>query len=99
MTYQEQSDEMYRNTQQRARMGMCVREQGLVYASDPDPVNAALGQGVVAGDVNDIDAVLAAVSVDANWQTIQTSDPDLKTAVQAVWPTVAAARHPEVTAR
>jgi hypothetical protein len=93
MTYQEQSDNLYRNPMQRNRMEMCVRQQGLnTYSDDP------LGQGVIGGDAQDIDALIAAISVSPNWATVAESDPDLLAATQSVWASVSAARYPQPAA-
>lgn len=92
MSYQAQSD-LYRGAQ-RNRFDIAVREQGYTFAADGRPDIAALGRGVTGGDLQDIDAVIAAICVSPNWATIGESDPDLLAAVQGVWPTVAAARYP-----
>jgi len=92
MTYQEQSD-LYRG-EQRNRMDIATREQGYIFAADGRPDIAALGRGVVGGDMQDIDAVIAAVSVSPSWDQLD-DDAALLAAVQGVWPTVAAARYPQ----
>lgn len=94
MSYQEQND-LYRDLNQRGRMEMCVREQGVLFSVDPFPANVALGQGVTAGNLTDIDAVIAAVSVHQNWEQIPEDDVALLGAVQGVWSTVAVARYPQ----
>lgn len=93
MSYQDQSD-LYRTGEQRNRMEMCVREQGYIFAADGRPDIASLGRGVVAGDLTDIDAVIAAVCVGPNSAELGEDGP-LLSAVQSVWPTVAAARYPQ----
>ena len=93
MSYQEQSD-LYTGSE-RNRMVMAVREQGYIYSADGRADIASLGRSVVAGQMTDIDAVMAAVCVHQNWQQIADGDDAaLLGAVQAVWPTVAAARYP-----
>lgn len=92
MSYQDQSD-LYRGTD-RGRYEMCVREQGLIYANDGRPDIAALGRGVTGGDVDDIDAMIAAVCVGPNWAELG-EDQGLLSATQAAWPAVAAARYPQ----
>lgn len=92
MTYQEDSD-AYRDPGFRARAEMCAREQGYVYAGDGRADIAALGRGVIAGTMIDIDAVIAAVVVAPGNEGLE-DDGALLAATQAVWPTVAAARYP-----
>jgi hypothetical protein len=95
MSYQEQND-LYRDGAQRGRMEMCAREQGYIFTADGRADIAALGRGVVAGDMTDIDAVIAAVCTGPNSASLG-EDPALLAAVQSVWPTVAAARYPAAT--
>lgn len=92
MSYQEQSDQ-YRSGADRGRYEMCVREQGLIFSADGRPDIASLGRGVTAGNLTDIDAVIAAVNVGPNWDQLD-DDSGLLAAVQGVWPSVAAARYP-----
>lgn len=95
MSYSEQSD-LYRSRPDRNRMEMCIREQGYTYSADGRADIAALGFSVVASSQVDIDAVIAAVCVHQNWSQIADGDDiALLGAVQAVWPTVAAARYPD----
>ena len=96
MSYAQQSN-LYRDALSRSRIDMCVREQGYIKATGADPAQAALGQNVVAGSVTDIDAIAAAVCVSPNSATLE-DDGALLAAVQLVWPTVAAARYPQVPA-
>lgn len=93
MSYAEQST-TYRDPGERSRMEMCVREQGYIYAADGRPDIAGLGRGVTSGDAQDIDAVIAAACVSPNWADLAEDGP-LLAAVQAVWPSVAAARYPQ----
>lgn len=92
MSYQEQND-LYRDVEQRGRLEICTREQGLIFANDGRPDIASLGRGVTAGDMQDIDAVIAGVCVGPNYATVG-DDQALLSAVQGVWPAVAAARYP-----
>jgi hypothetical protein len=96
MTYLEQS-ERYRDMAERDRYEMCVREQGYIHATAADPSKAALGRGVTAGSMADIDAVIAAICVGAN-SALLGDDGDLLSAVNTAWPTVAAARYPDAGA-
>jgi len=89
MSYAEQS-ELYRSVEGRGRYEACVREQGLVFAFDLRPDMAALGQAVVSGSIAHIDAVIAAVVFGPSWADLG-EDAALLSAVQAQWPTVAAA--------
>lgn len=93
MSYQEQSDN-YRDQAQRGRYEMCIRQQGFIFTADGRPDIAALGRGVVAGNWPDIDAVIAAICTGPNSAELGEDGP-LLAAVQAVWPTVAAARYPQ----
>lgn len=83
----------YTDSDFRNRAAMCIREQALIFAGDGRPDIRALGMGVVAGDWSDIDAVMAAVAAAPGSSELDT-DTGLLGAVQAVWPAVAAARHP-----
>lgn len=91
MSYQEMAD-IYRGTD-RNRYEMCVREQGQIFSADGRADIAGLGQSVVAGNVSDIDAVIAAICTGPNWDGLD-EDAALLSAVQAVWPGVAAALYP-----
>jgi hypothetical protein len=93
MTTYQQKAEQYRDTDLRARAEMCIREQGYVFAADGRADIAALGRAVVAGQWTDIDAVIAAV-VTAPGAPDLAADDGLLSQVQAVWPSVAGARHP-----
>lgn len=84
---------LFVNNEFRDRAHMCSREQGYIYSADGRADIAALGHGVVAGNWVDIDAIIAAV-VTAPGNENLTDDGALLAAVQAVWPTVAAARYP-----
>ena len=97
MTYQQMSDD-YRSDAYRLRAEMCVREQGLIFVNDGRPEIAALGNSVVSGSWMDIEAIMASVSVGPNGTLAVTDDSALLSAVQAVWPTVAAARYPGLVA-
>jgi hypothetical protein len=97
MSYAEQNT-LYRDLGERGRYEMCIRQQGYIFAADGRPDIKALGMGVVAGDAQDIDAVIAAICTGPNSAQLG-EDPDLLAAVQAVWPTVAAARYPAAVAR
>jgi hypothetical protein len=92
MSYQDMSD-TYRGPQ-RGRMEACVREQGGIFVADGRPDIAALGAGVVAGKAQDIDAVIGAACTGPNWDQLD-EDAGLLAAVQAAWPTVAAALYPQ----
>ena len=85
---------LYANPEQRARIDMCTREQGAIFTNDGRPDIAALGRDTVAGYTNALDAVAAAVITGPNGAGLD-DDPALLSAVQAVWPTVAAALHPQ----
>lgn len=90
MSYNEMSDN-YRGND-RGRYEACVRQQGLIYTADGRPDIAKLGSQVTAGSYVDIDAVIAAACFGPNWNTLD-SDAALLSAIQAAWPTVAAALH------
>lgn len=92
MSYEEDAA-LYHTVGFRDRASMCAREQGYVFSADGRADIAALGRGVVAGDQTDIDAVIAAVVTAPGAET--ETDAQLLAAVQAVWPTVAAARYPQ----
>ena len=92
MSYQEQSA-LYRSIEERGRYEAAVREQGLIFAFDGRADMAALGRAVVSGSVPHIDSVIAAVTFGPSWQEIH-EDQALTGAVQAQWPTVAAAHFP-----
>ena len=96
MSYAEQAA-MFNNPTERARIDMCTREQGQIYVNDGRSDIAALGRDVVAGYTGALDSVSAAVITGPNFPTIG-EDPALLAAVQAVWPTVAAALHPQAEA-
>ena len=85
----------YKDNDFRSRAEMCIREQGYVFSADGRADIASLGQGVVAGDWTDIEAVMAAV-VTAPGAGDLTDDQALLSQTQTVWPTVAAARYPQV---
>jgi len=93
VTYQSQA-EQYTNVDTRNRVAMCAREQAHIFVSNPDPATAALATGVVAGDWTDIDALIVGVIVGPNGATLD-DDAALLGAMQATWPTVAAARYPQ----
>lgn len=84
----------YRDPDFRSRAEMAIREQGYVFSADGRPDIASLGRGVVAGNGVDIDALLAGVVTAPGNENID-DDAGLLAAVQAVWPTVAAARYPQ----
>lgn len=86
---------IYADPDQRARIDMCTREQGAIFVNDGRPDIAALGRDTVAGYTNALDAVAAAVITGPNGAALD-EDAQLLAAVQAVWPTVAAALHPQV---
>jgi len=93
VTYQDMASR-YRSVDERNRYEMAVREQGQIFAFDGRPDIAALGAAVVAGKPSDIDAVIAAICVGPNSDFLD-EDGALLAAVQAVWPTVAAALYPQ----
>ena len=93
MSYQGKWD-AYRDLNERGRYEACVREQGYIFSADGRPDIAALGMGVVAGSVQDIDAVIAAICTGESWDALG-DDEALVGAVQNRWPTVAAARYPQ----
>lgn len=92
-TYQEQAD-LYADMESRPRMIACVKEQGYIFTADGRPDIAALGRGVVSGSMVDVDAVVSALCSYSGAGDL-TNDDELLSAVQAVWPTVAAARYPD----
>lgn len=91
MSYQDMND-LYRGPD-RGRYEMCVREQGAIFSADGRPDIAALGRSVVGGNLQDIDAVIAAVCSGPDWDSLD-DDLTLLSAVQSVWPTVAASLYP-----
>lgn len=75
---------------------MCAREQALIFSVSAIAEVAALSQGVIGGNLQDLDAIVAAVCVHQNWSQIAGGDDTaLLGAVQNVWPTVAIARYPQ----
>jgi hypothetical protein len=92
-TYAEQAA-LYTEQTFRERAGRCIAEQGLVFAADGRQDIAGLGRAVVAGSGADCDAVLSA-AVSYSGAGDLSTDQGLLAAVQAVWPAVAAARHPQ----
>ena len=97
MSYEDMSI-VYRDKVTRERGEMCIKEQGMIYVNDGRPEIAALGNSVVSGSWMDIEAIMASVSVGPNGTLAVTDDSALLSAVQAVWPTVAAARYPGLVA-
>lgn len=91
-SYQEQSD-LYRGSD-RARYEACIREQALIFVFDGRADIAALGAAIVGGSLQDVDAVIAGICFGPNSADLG-QDPALLSAVQAVFPTVAAARFPQ----
>lgn len=87
--------ELYKDDAFRTRASMCAREQGYVYSADGRADIASLGRGVVAGNGQDIDAVIAAVTTAPGAGDVAGDDQALLSATQTVWPTVAAARYPQ----
>jgi hypothetical protein len=94
MSYTDQNL-LFRSIEGRGRFEMCIREQGFIFSADGRPSIRALGMGVVGGDGQSIDALIAAIVTGPNWATLD-QDPALLAAVQYAWPTVAAALHPLV---
>lgn len=93
MTYQDQSDR-YRG-QDRSRYEMAIREQAhLTFTMDADPANKALADAVIAGNMQNIDAVMAAITVGPNSATLD-EDGSLLSAVQTAWPVTASANYPQ----
>lgn len=92
MSYQEM-DAVYTNSETKSRGVMCIKEQGYIYVNDTRHDIAALGAGVVRGLWTDIDAVWTAVATGPNYATIG-DDQALLSAVQSVWPSVAAILYP-----
>lgn len=84
--------DLHADEAQRARIHMCVRQQGAHYAADGRPDIAALGRGVVAGDWGDIDALIVAVVTGPNGHLVE-QELELLAAVQGAWPLVAKARY------
>lgn len=93
MTYLDDSD-LYRDDTFHRRAEMCTREQGYIFSADGRPDIASLGRSVVANDYEDIEAVVVA-TVSAPGSNDLLVDEGLLAAVQAIWPTVAAARYPQ----
>lgn len=86
----------YRDEEFRIRAEMCIREQGYIFAGDGRPDIAALGRGVTGGNWSDIEAVMASTASYSAAGDL-TDDDGLRSTVQTVWPTVAAARYPQAT--
>jgi hypothetical protein len=90
VTYQEQSDR-YRDPDGRGRYEMCIREQAhSTFASSEDAGERALADSVIRGNHGDIDALIAAICVGPNSDTLD-DDAALLGAVQTAWPSTAAA--------
>jgi hypothetical protein len=89
MSYRDQSD-LYVSTSERNRFKMCIIEQGNIFSTNADPATANLGKLVTTGDLAAIDSVIAAICTGPNWSTLD-DDLALLSAVQSVWPAVAAA--------
>jgi hypothetical protein len=88
---------LYHDHTERGRFDMCIRQQGYIFSADGRPDIAALGMGIVGGDLADIDAVIGAIVTGENSADLGEDGP-LLSAVQSVWPTVAAARYPQEVA-
>ena len=92
MSYQDDAI-LYRDGDFRNRAEMCVREQAYVFSADGRVDIASLGQSIVGGNYAHLDAVIAA-AVTAPGSGDLSDDGALLSAVQAVWPSVAAALYP-----
>jgi hypothetical protein len=94
MSYQSQNA-LYRNVGERGRMEFAVRSYALDGSFPSTGPEVALARGVTAGDLRDIDAVIAAVAVNLDGQVPPPTDDVLYSqAVGVVWSDVAAATHP-----
>lgn len=92
MSYEDQA-ELYRDVMQRSRMDIAVKERAYFYTSSADVEIKALGEQILGGDVQMIDAVIVAVVVQPGSNDIDT-DAKLKALIDLVWPTVASALSP-----
>lgn len=92
MSYQQQY-ELLQDPVSRGRAEMCVKQQAQLFAGDGRPDIKALAVAVISGDYSAVVQIYDAVVTGPNWSTLGEDGP-LLAAVQAVWPTVAAARYP-----
>jgi len=93
MSYQEQNDR-YRDITARGRYEMAIREQAhQTFTDDADPANKALADAVIGGNMQNIDALIAAITVGPNSATLS-EDGSLLSAVQTAWPVTASAIYP-----
>jgi len=92
MVSYEEMNALYRDMVKRQRYEMAIREQAQIYSQQPG-ATGDLGAAVVAGKYPDIDSVIAAIVTGPNSATLD-DDGALLSAVQSVWPNVAAALYP-----
>lgn len=96
MTYQGKAD-AYADPATRARIAACSSEQAYVYVNDGRPDIAWLAQQVIALSPQALSALAAGVCSGPNGENLAEDGP-LVSAVQSIWPTVAAALYvPPVT--
>lgn len=94
MSYEEQSGR-YRDPVARGRYEMAISEQAhLTFAADADPANKALADAVIGGNIQNIDALMRAITVGPNSATLD-DDASLLGAVQVAWPVTASAIYPQ----
>jgi hypothetical protein len=94
MSYSDQSA-YYEDSIKRGRIDMCVREQALIFVDDPRPEVAKLAADIVANQYMAVSGVTASVIVGPNFATLD-DDGAVLASVQATFPVVAAATHPDL---
>jgi len=86
--------EAYADPDTRARIYMCEVEQAYVFVNDGRPDIAQLADRVIAGEPTAQNALASGVCASPNGDNL-TEDGPLLSAMQSVWPVVAAALYVE----
>lgn len=92
MSYQSKAS-AYADPTTRARIDVCCTEQAYVYVNDGRSDIADLGAAVISRNPLALQALAAGVTAGPNGDALE-QDGSLLSAVQAIWPTVAAALYP-----
>jgi hypothetical protein len=71
----------------KARLSMCVSEQAKLYIDDPDPAYNLLANQAIGSYMSVTDQMLPLVATQPGI-TSESSDADILSAVQFLWPTV-----------
>jgi hypothetical protein len=94
VSYQDSAD-LYQDSAFHARAVACINEQAAQnYANQSGTPNGRLANGVLAGNVVDVDAIIRQTAVAPTAGDKATDDGALLGAVQYAWPLVANARYP-----